>query len=166
MLESSMWTTKRVSPRAVTSRKGDESVDSKQFDELVARLASGQSRRNALKGIAGGALATVGVNSVVSAQGKKKGRLKAQGKKGRVGAEDCLAIGSKCPRRQHGKKHTCLGNPRKGIPGCCTRHFEVDADGKKRCACVEDGDPCEKNRNCCSQNCTGGVCVGYGGGAG
>ena len=54
-------------------------MDSKQFDELVARLASGQTRRDAVKGIAGGALASVGVASVASSQGKsKRGKATAQ----------------------------------------------------------------------------------------
>ena len=55
-------------------------MDSKQFDELVARLASGQNRREALKGIAGGALATVGVTSVAAAKGKNGRKASAQGK--------------------------------------------------------------------------------------
>ncbi len=79
-------------------------MDSKQFDDLVARLANGQSRRDALKGVVGGALAAVGVSSVASAQ-KKKGKkeVAAQGKK--VRAERCLAIGEKCPKNlKHGRK--------------------------------------------------------------
>ena len=127
-------------------------MDSKQFDELVARLASGQSRRKALKGIAGGALATVGVTSVAAAQ-----------KKGRLGAERCLAIGEKCPKRlKHGRKqkrHSCGKR-------CCTRYFERAPDGKRRCACKSDGAPCDENRNCCSQRCVKGFCEDYGGGAG
>jgi len=135
-------------------------VDAKQFDELVARLASGQSRRNALKGIAGGALATVGVTSV------------AAGKKGRVKAEHCLPIGARCDPKQEiregaknkKKTHTCEGvKNKKGkiVRGCCTRVSEQVGD-VRRCACVEEGGTCSENRNCCSQNCTGGLCVGYG----
>jgi hypothetical protein len=49
-------------------------MDSKQFDELVARLASGATRRDAVKGVVGGTLASVGVMSVASAKkGKGKG---------------------------------------------------------------------------------------------
>ena len=146
----SLSTTSPAVVIAVTLQKGDASVDSKQFDELVARLASGQSRRKALKGIAGGALATVGVTSVATAQGKK-----------RVGAEECLAIGSRCPQRNHGKRHSCIPKPKKGRPGCCTAYAVRDETGKRRCACVSDNDPCTKNRNCCSQKCEGGFCVGY-----
>jgi hypothetical protein len=53
-------------------------MDSKQFDELVARLASAATRRNAVKGVVGGALASVGVSSVASAGKKVKGRQQWQ----------------------------------------------------------------------------------------
>ena len=58
-------------------------MDSKQFEELVARLAKGATRRNAVKGAIGGALASVGVTSVASAnhKGKGKGGSKGKGKK-------------------------------------------------------------------------------------
>jgi len=55
-------------------------MDSKQFDELVARLASATTRRNAVKGVVGGALATVGVTSVAAEKGGK-GKSKGKGKK-------------------------------------------------------------------------------------
>ena len=71
-------------------------MDSKQFDELVARLASGQSRREALKGIAGGALASVGVTSVAAAQGK--------GKRGKATAEKHKK--SHCTKKQKRQKVT------------------------------------------------------------
>lgn len=58
-------------------------MDSKQFDDLVARLARGTSRREALKGVAGGALASVaGVASVASAKNTaKKDKKPKKGKK-------------------------------------------------------------------------------------
>src|SRR5215216_4640272 len=56
-------------------------MDSKQFDELVARLASASSRRSAVKGVIGGALASAGVTSVASAKkDKSKGKGKKKGK--------------------------------------------------------------------------------------
>ena len=61
-------------------------MDSKQFDELVARLARGTSRRQALKGVAGGALASVaGVTAVTSAKntGKKDKKPKKKKCKGK-----------------------------------------------------------------------------------
>jgi len=153
-------------------------MDSKQFDELVARLASGQSRREALKGIDGGALATVGVTSVAVAKGKKKGRVGAQGKKGRgrVNVEHCLGIGERCdpPKKvregakNKKKTHTCDGVvSKKGniVRGCCTRYSVPDGN-IRRCACVPDGEPCTQAaaRNCCSQFCgtESGLCETYG----
>ena len=55
--------------RRTDFRKGRESMDSKQFDDLVARLARGSTRRDALKGVAAGALGSVaGVATVASAK--------------------------------------------------------------------------------------------------
>ena len=59
-------------------------MDSKQFDELVARLASGTTRRTAVKGVVGGALASVGVTSVVAAKKHKaSAEHKKKGKRGK-----------------------------------------------------------------------------------
>jgi hypothetical protein len=55
-------------------------LDSKQFDELVARLASTASRRKAVKGVVGGTLASVGVTSVASAKNNKKHKNKEKKK--------------------------------------------------------------------------------------
>ena len=58
-------------------------MDSKQFDELIARLASTASRRAAVKGVVGGTLASVGVTSVASAKKAKSDgkKAKSDGKK-------------------------------------------------------------------------------------
>jgi hypothetical protein len=55
-------------------------MDSKQFDELVARLASTASRRKAVKGVVGGTLASVGVTSVASAKNNKNNKNKGKKK--------------------------------------------------------------------------------------
>ena len=61
-------------------------MDSKQFDELVARLASAATRRTALRGVVGGALTSVGVTSVASSKKKGKGKgNKGKGGKGKGG---------------------------------------------------------------------------------
>jgi hypothetical protein len=49
-------------------------MDAKQFDELVARLTSGPSRRDALKGLVGGALAAAGLTAETLAKGKGRGK--------------------------------------------------------------------------------------------
>jgi hypothetical protein len=91
-------------------------MDSKQFDELVARLASTASRRKAVKGVLGGTLASVGVTSVVSA--KKKREASANKKGGGGGKKACkgqpkrfichkgktIKVGA-CAAEKHLKKH-------------------------------------------------------------
>jgi hypothetical protein len=52
-------------------------MDPREFDELVARLASGPSRRDALKGVAGGTLAAIGITAVDSdSEARKKKKRK------------------------------------------------------------------------------------------
>jgi len=63
-------------------------MDSKQFDELVARLASASSRRSAVKGVIGGALASAGVISVASAKKDKSKKGKKKGKGQSKGSDD------------------------------------------------------------------------------
>ena len=58
-------------------------MDSKQFDELVARLASASSRRSAVKGVLGGALASAGVTSVAAEKGGK-GKRACESKKNKA----------------------------------------------------------------------------------
>ena len=98
-------------------------MDSKQFDELVARLASTASRRNAVKGVLGGTLASVGVTSVASAKKKAKASAKKNGgashdKNGKGGKKACkgqskvtichkeksITVGA-CAAEKHLKKH-------------------------------------------------------------
>ena len=59
-------------------------MDAKEFDELIARIATAASRRNAMKGALGGALAGVGVAAAADAKntgkGKGKGRKHGKGK--------------------------------------------------------------------------------------
>ena len=114
-------------------------MDSKQFDELVARLAKGPSRRDALKGIAGGALAAVGVTAVADAENKKKGRRgpAAKSKKGRGRAviEGCIPTGKKCPsKKPRGKKKKNLQ-----CTACCQGATTTGANGQTICACKPSG---------------------------
>jgi hypothetical protein len=97
--------------------KGGLRVDSKQFEELVARLASGPSRRDALKGAVGGLLAVVGVSSAADSKdtdkAKKKGAKKDKAKQssaktGGVEAEH---------RRRRGRRRRRGGGGRGGSGG-------------------------------------------------
>jgi hypothetical protein len=70
-------------------------MDSKQFDELVARLANAATRRDAVKGVVGGALASVGVTSVASAHGGH-GKGKAKGKRACESKKNKARCNGKC----------------------------------------------------------------------
>lgn len=64
-----------------------------EFDILVARLQAMASRRSAVKGVVGGALASLGIGSSAGAQ-----------KKGRVGH---LQMGGKAEALENGKREAC-----------------------------------------------------------
>ena len=89
-------------------------MDSKQFDALVARLASGATRRDAVKGVLGGTLASVGVTSVASARkgkanAEKNNKKKCTKKQKRQKVEIChkgqTITVSKCGWKRGHKKH-------------------------------------------------------------
>ena len=133
-------------------------MDSDQFDRLAKTLSTSGSRRGTLGALLGGALGLLG--STPAAARRKKGRGSG------VTRERCLTIGEKCPKTlKHGKKkklHTCENN-------CCTRFSQPAEAGKRRCACIPEGEACTQAtaRNCCSQRCgtTGAFtnrCVPYG----
>ena len=49
-------------------------MDHKEFDELVARLASAANRREALKGLVGSSLAAVGITTAAADDAESKGK--------------------------------------------------------------------------------------------
>ena len=114
-------------------------MDSKQFDELVARLAKGPSRREALKGIAGGALAAVGVSAVAESKSKKT-RADAKKKKGRIGAEACIQTGKQCPSKKPRGRRGKGGKKAKNL-GCdkCCQGVSETIGGVTRCTCRPSG---------------------------
>jgi hypothetical protein len=137
-------------------------VDSKQFDELVARLASGPSRRDTLKGLVGGTLAAVGVTSVAEGKGRGKAKSDKKGRKRRGGAhaEACIPTGKKCPsKKPRGRKRKTLGCDR-----CCQGFSVPGKSGRIKCACKPDGFSCTTATasDCCSAFCSGGTCQPYG----
>lgn len=69
-----------------------------EFDELVARLTNGASRRDAVRGIVGGAITSAGAASVAAAKGRKgKRKGKGQGKKhhGKQAAGETNVVGNR-----------------------------------------------------------------------
>ncbi|MFN8661742.1 MAG: hypothetical protein U0075_07600 [Thermomicrobiales bacterium] len=63
-------------------------MDAREFDQLVSRITGLASRREAMLGMAGGALASVGVAAAADAK-QHRGKNRASGKsaRGAVGAE-------------------------------------------------------------------------------
>src|SRR5918997_4407114 len=94
-------------------------MDSKQFDELVARLASAATRRDAVKGVVGGALASVGVTAIATA--KKGGNGKAKGKRACESKKNKARCNGKCKN---------INNHRRC--GRCTKRCSKDERGCKR----------------------------------
>ncbi|MEZ4562835.1 MAG: hypothetical protein R2853_08870 [Thermomicrobiales bacterium] len=75
-------------------------MDAREFDELITRIAQAASRRTAVKGALGGALAGVGVAAAASAKDKAKKGRKGKGKgRGEVASEH---------NAHHGKRTLCL----------------------------------------------------------
>lgn len=66
------------------------------FDELVVRLTSEANRRNAVKGLAGGALATFGAAAIASAKDGKGKTKKQTGRKanGKQATIETNAVGN------------------------------------------------------------------------
>ena len=55
-------------------------MDDEQFQELIARLKNASSRRDAVKGLIGGALVSVGIIADPPAQTRAQNRCKKNGK--------------------------------------------------------------------------------------
>ena len=68
-------------------------MDAREFDELITRIAQAASRRTAVKGALGGALAGVGVAAAASAKDKGKKGRKGKGKgRGEVASRAARAL--------------------------------------------------------------------------
>lgn len=134
-------------------------MDANQFDELVARLAEGPSRRDALKGVLGGALASVGIGAAASddAEGKGKGKGKARksnnrgkGRKnnGRGGAQGQGDVSGDKKKNKSNKKK-CKGDKKR-------------CGSKKKCFDLQSSEQhCGVCGNACDidETCEAGVCT-------
>jgi hypothetical protein len=118
-------------------------VDAKEFDDLVAKLTSGPSRRDALKGVLGGALAAAGLSADALSKGKgggKKGRGEGKGKKGR-GKGGPGAAGRGKGKGKSGitqEAFKCSKCSQRCASGRCKRFR--DNRGRRRCRCRPYGD--------------------------
>jgi hypothetical protein len=113
-------------------------MESKQFDDLVGRLASGSSRRAALQGIIGGALAAGGVSS--QARAKKR--------------RHCVKAGQYCriKPKEIGDKHACKR--------CCKGLTYRELSQTEGRCCRPGGGPCLSQSSCCALlTCVDGFCT-------
>jgi hypothetical protein len=157
----------------------EDRMDSSQFDTLTRLLSTGRSRRGlasllalvAAEGLFPSLLAPRNAGAKRKARDGKRGghggrghgkrrqdrkdTRKPDGAK-RVGKEDCIQTGKRCPAGKRGGKN---GGDTLSCGRCCQGAFKIDDDGKKRCACKEDGVACDSDAHCCSATCQGGVCT-------
>lgn len=77
-------------------------MDAREFDDLITRIAHASSRRTAVKGVLGGALAGVGVAAAADAKGNGKG------KKGRKGKGKGRSDVASEHNTRNGKRTMCL----------------------------------------------------------
>ena len=123
-------------------------MDAKQFDELIARLTEGPSRRDTLKGAIGGALASLGIGAAadVDAKGKSKGK---GGDHNGGGGNDAHGQKKKHHKHKNRRAKKCKG----GKKHCGRKHkcFDLQTDPNHcgTCSTVCDVD----------ETCVSGVCV-------
>ena len=111
-------------PAGVAVGQGWCRMDRDKLDALIARLASDATRRTAVKGIVGGALASVGaLAETVAKKKKRKGKGKSKGKsnaagKGKARDGDDGAVGTEAKSKtRNAKSKRCKKNGR----NCRTR---------------------------------------------
>jgi hypothetical protein len=122
-------------------------VDHKEFDELVARLASSTSRRDTVRGLVGGALGAAGMTAFDDddAEAKRKGQGKKRGAKSQGAKAEDKKKKKKKRRRCRGGTTKCGGSRRR--PNC----VDLSTDESNCGSCF----------NACSstQVCSNGTCV-------
>ena len=129
-------------------------MDRQHFDDLARALAAGSAtRRNALRILTGGALASVGVTSLTDAAGKAKdgGQVKQQGSGGQKNGT-CIPLGRQCRRKT--KKGSA--SEKQNSKRCCGSVTILD--GKFGRCCNHNGLPCGATVQCCLGVCTNGTC--------
>ena len=129
-------------------------MDDEQFDALVARLVSAQSRRTAITSIVGGALASISVTTVGEAKRNKRRSAAARKKKKQRGDDD----------RRSGEGGDRDGNHRARRHRRQRRHKrrarhrdhgdKKKKNRRKKDRCKKNGAPCGKDNTCCSKHCS------------
>jgi hypothetical protein len=148
----------RRSDAAALAEK-ETSVDDKRFDQIARALGGVTGRRQAVKSIVGGAVATgLGAIGVAAADAKGNGK----GKKGKKGKKQGAQGGGSC----RGEGHPCTGGQiccpglicgKAPNPGADVRCCHQGEDCQPVSGCQND-DQCDKDEVCCSGTCVSGVC--------
>jgi hypothetical protein len=126
-------------------------MDPEQFLALVSRLISAQSRRDALAGAVGGALASIGITTIAeSRRGKNQKASGRKKKKYQAGDRNPGADHDEGPRQRHkNRKHD-----RKRGHGASKSNKKAHTEKKKkRDRCKTNGEHCARNGKCCSGHC-------------
>jgi hypothetical protein len=126
-------------------------VDPEKFDDLIARLASAASRRDAVKGVISGALASVGASSLTSAK-RDRGKKRKKDNDKKKDEDNRNRSGRKAQRKNKSAKKTntkTKKNDKESSAKAESRRSDVSMEKKGA------NGRCRKNPQCLSKNCRG-----------
>jgi hypothetical protein len=137
------------------SREEARRMDPDQFDALVQRLVAAQSRREALTGAVGGALASIGITSIADARRKRpQGKSESPGKRKKKHRQNNRSDHD--DERHNDDSAERLGRRnRKRKRDKDNRHGDKKNKKKRRDnnRCKKNGQPCVRDGKCCSKHC-------------
>jgi hypothetical protein len=119
------------SPRHIPLLEGENAVDSNRFNELVKALASGQSRRGVLRGLAAGfagsALSLIGHGANAAANPRGPGRLCREN-------ADCIE-GAICVFNGRNRVCACADCYNECVAGCFEINFQFNFTNGRGLSC-------------------------------
>lgn len=124
-----------------------QAVDSETFEDLIAKLFAAASRRKAVKGLFGGALASVSTISIASAKGGKRKGRDGKNRNGGNGGNDGKGKndGNGGGNGQNRKR----GSAKRKKQGNAQTRNQVQAQKKNK---NKNTKRCKKNGKNCSEN--------------
>lgn len=159
-------------------------MDHEAFDRLtvvVGKLRDRASRRDAIRAIAGGALAIAGLREGGEAEARKRKKKKNKHHGRCLGNNQFCDRNSDCCSSNCYAGIVCRGGSGGGSGGCngrnefcnrnsdccsgyCLNNICIGGGGGGGGGCRGQGSGCNRNSDCCSGNCFNNVCFGNGGG--